>query len=39
MMALDRVFLKRTLPDPFADRRPWNGEVWWYHRLHTPRGG
>ncbi|MFE4397771.1 MULTISPECIES: hypothetical protein [Streptomycetaceae] len=31
--ALDTVFLHRTLPDPFADRRQWRTEFWWYRRL------
>ncbi|MEV8096882.1 hypothetical protein [Kitasatospora sp. NPDC085879] len=30
---LDAVFLRRTLPDPFAHRRQWRTEFWWYRRL------
>ncbi|MEV7507075.1 hypothetical protein AB0O57_03830 [Streptomyces sp. NPDC091201] len=30
---MDAVFLRRTLPDPFAHRRPWRTEFWWYRRL------
>ncbi|WP_420081660.1 hypothetical protein ACN6AT_31445 [Streptomyces sp. JL4002] len=30
---MDAVFQRRTLPDPFADRRPWRTEFWWYRRL------
>lgn len=30
---LDAVFLRRTLPDPFAHRRRWRTEFWWYRRL------
>ncbi|MFD5365801.1 hypothetical protein [Streptomyces sp. NPDC127103] len=37
--SLDRVYLKRTLPDPLADRRPWKGDVWWYRRLYRVREG
>ncbi|MGW0928056.1 hypothetical protein [Streptomyces sp. NPDC002644] len=29
----DARFRERTLPDPFAGRRPWEPDVWWYHRL------
>ncbi|MDY0813296.1 hypothetical protein [Kitasatospora purpeofusca] len=30
---LDTAFLRRTLPDPFAHRRQWRTEFWWYRRL------
>ncbi|MFJ4190584.1 hypothetical protein [Kitasatospora sp. NPDC089509] len=30
---LDAVFLRRTLPDPFAHRRQWRTRFWWYRRL------
>ncbi|MFD9431975.1 hypothetical protein [Streptomyces sp. NPDC060002] len=30
---LDAVFLRRTLPDPFAYRRQWRTQFWWYRRL------
>ncbi|WP_326841698.1 hypothetical protein OHB33_06665 [Streptomyces sp. NBC_01558] len=30
---LDVVFSRRTLPDPFAHRRPWRTQFWWYRRL------
>ncbi|MER5197255.1 hypothetical protein ACWD3J_29345 [Streptomyces sp. NPDC002755] len=30
---LDAVFLRRTLPDPFAHRREWRTQFWWYRRL------
>ncbi|WP_327420405.1 hypothetical protein OG612_38345 [Streptomyces sp. NBC_01527] len=31
--ALDAVYLDRTLPDPFADRRQWRVDLWWHRRL------
>jgi hypothetical protein len=31
--SLDAAFLDRTLPDPFADRRTWRADRWWYRRL------
>ncbi|WP_405715418.1 hypothetical protein OG264_37430 [Streptomyces xanthophaeus] len=31
--SLDAVFLHRTLPDPFAHRRQWRTQLWWYRRL------
>ncbi|MFD8736544.1 hypothetical protein ACFV06_16740 [Streptomyces sp. NPDC059618] len=37
--ALDTVYLKRTLPDPFADRRPWSADLWWHRRLAGGREG
>ncbi|GGP42853.1 hypothetical protein GCM10010185_12970 [Saccharothrix coeruleofusca] len=43
--ALDAVYLKRTLPDPFAARRPPSSQLrgprpdpWWYDRLSEPPG-
>ncbi|EFL17293.1 predicted protein [Streptomyces sp. C] len=30
---MDAVFLRRTLPDPFAHRRQWRARFWWYRRL------
>ncbi|MFE1922193.1 hypothetical protein ACFW91_06440 [Streptomyces asoensis] len=30
---LDAELLRRTLPDPFAHRRQWRTEYWWYRRL------
>ena len=30
---LDDRYRRCTLPDPFADRRPWRGAFWWYRRL------
>ncbi|MFI5763473.1 hypothetical protein ACIA8F_21350 [Streptomyces sp. NPDC051563] len=30
---LDALFLRRTLPDPFAHRRPWRARLWLYRRL------
>nr|BFD90318.1 hypothetical protein KitaXyl93_16780 [Kitasatospora sp. Xyl93] len=33
---LDAAFLRRTLPDPFAHRRSWRKEFWWYRRLARP---
>jgi hypothetical protein len=32
---LDTAYARRTLPDPFADRRPWHGDCWWYRRLEA----
>ncbi|WP_238412932.1 hypothetical protein [Saccharothrix deserti] len=31
--SLDTVYLERTLPDPFADRRQWRSDLWWRRRL------
>ncbi|SFH15643.1 hypothetical protein SAMN02787118_15033 [Streptomyces mirabilis] len=31
--SLDAVYLERTLPDPFADRRQWRADLWWRRRL------
>lgn len=31
--ALDTVYLKRTLSDPFADHRQWRSDLWWRRRL------
>lgn len=31
--SLDAVYLERTLPDPFADRRQWRADLWWHRRL------
>lgn len=28
MVSLDTLYLKRTLPDPFADRRQWRSDLW-----------
>jgi hypothetical protein len=33
VVSLDTVYLKRTLPDPFADRRQWRSDLWWRRRL------
>ncbi|MEU2631056.1 hypothetical protein [Kitasatospora sp. NPDC007106] len=30
---LDAAYLRRTLPDPFADRRQWRPDRWWRRRL------
>ncbi|WP_326789953.1 hypothetical protein [Streptomyces sp. NBC_00151] len=30
---LDAVYVVRTLPDPFADRRQWRADLWWRRRL------
>lgn len=37
--SLDAVYLRRTLPDPFADRRHWCSELWWQRRLAGGREG
>lgn len=36
---LDAEFLRRTLPDPFADRRSWRTELWWYRRIERSDRG
>ncbi|MEU1285636.1 hypothetical protein [Kitasatospora sp. NPDC005856] len=33
---LDAALHDRTLPDPFAHRRGWRTEFWWYRRLADP---
>ncbi|MFC7259952.1 hypothetical protein [Streptomyces lutosisoli] len=33
VVSLDTVYLKRTLPDPFAHRRQWRSDLWWRRRL------
>ncbi|MFD4658670.1 hypothetical protein ACFWP2_23920 [Kitasatospora sp. NPDC058444] len=33
---LDTALRDRTLPDPFAHRRQWRTEFWWYRRLADP---
>ncbi|SNX64603.1 hypothetical protein SAMN06272735_6431 [Streptomyces sp. TLI_55] len=30
---LDATYLRRTLPDPFAAQRQWQGDLWWRRRL------
>ncbi|MFC8344080.1 hypothetical protein [Streptomyces sp. NPDC057280] len=30
---LDAVYLRRTLPDPFAAERQWRADLWWRRRL------
>ncbi|MEU6676508.1 hypothetical protein [Streptomyces sp. NPDC046925] len=34
---LDDTYRARTLPDPFADRRPWRSDRWWRRRLAAGR--
>ncbi|MEU9043022.1 MULTISPECIES: hypothetical protein [unclassified Kitasatospora] len=36
---LDVALHRRTLPDPFAHRRPWRAEYWWHRRLGDPARG
>ncbi|MGW4378814.1 hypothetical protein [Kitasatospora sp. NPDC004531] len=36
---LDAAYLRRTLPDPFADRRQWRADRWWHRRLAGGRVG
>ncbi|TXS52321.1 hypothetical protein [Streptomyces sp. t39] len=31
---LDEELSRRTLPDPFAHRRPWRGDGWWHRRIY-----
>ncbi|MFJ6016409.1 hypothetical protein [Streptomyces sp. NPDC092952] len=31
--SLDAVYLRRTLPDPFARHRQWRPDLWWRRRL------
>lgn len=31
---LDEELERRTLPDPFAHRRPWRGDAWWHRRIY-----
>ncbi|MEV8455391.1 hypothetical protein AB0467_25840 [Streptomyces sp. NPDC052095] len=31
--SLDAVYLRRTLPDPFARHRQWRSDLWWRRRL------
>lgn len=33
VVSLDTVYLKRTLPDPFAHCRQWRSDLWWRRRL------
>ncbi|MFE0516803.1 hypothetical protein [Streptomyces sp. NPDC058964] len=33
VVALDAVYLGRTLPDPFAEHRQWRSDLWWRRRL------
>jgi hypothetical protein len=37
--SLDAGYLRRTLPDPFADRRTWSSDLWWHRRLAGGRAG
>ncbi|MGF1428407.1 hypothetical protein [Kitasatospora sp. LaBMicrA B282] len=34
---LDAAYLRRTLPDPFADERQYAAELWWRRRLSGGR--
>jgi hypothetical protein len=36
---VDAAYLRRTLPDPFADRRQWRSDLWWRRRLAGGREG
>ncbi|MGA5817554.1 hypothetical protein ACPC54_06805 [Kitasatospora sp. NPDC094028] len=36
---LDTEYRRRTLPDPFADRREWTAHLWWHRRLADPAWG
>ncbi|MFC9976186.1 hypothetical protein ACFVH6_35360 [Spirillospora sp. NPDC127200] len=36
---LDEEFMRKTLPNPFADRGTWRTEYWWYRRLALPQYG
>ncbi|MEW2297215.1 hypothetical protein ABZ719_31695 [Streptomyces sp. NPDC006743] len=36
---LDTAYLRRTLPDPFADQRRWGSGRWWRRRLAGGREG
>ncbi|MGW3402377.1 hypothetical protein [Streptomyces zhihengii] len=31
---LDEELERRTVPDPFAHRRPWRGDGWWHRRMY-----
>ncbi|MFY7064910.1 hypothetical protein ACOQFV_03520 [Nocardiopsis changdeensis] len=33
--ALDALYLRRTLPDPFAHDRQWRADLWWRRRLSS----
>ncbi|GAA4888824.1 hypothetical protein ACFPM3_18755 [Streptomyces coeruleoprunus] len=37
--SLDRAYLRRTLPDPFAGERQWRADRWWHRRLAGGRQG
>ncbi|WP_369182701.1 hypothetical protein [Streptomyces sp. Y1] len=39
LLPLDAEYRRRTLPDPFADRRTWTAHLWWHRRLAEPAGG
>ncbi|GHF66543.1 hypothetical protein GCM10018783_39640 [Streptomyces griseosporeus] len=36
---LDAGYLRRTLPDPFAEQRQWGSGLWWRRRLAGGREG